>query len=99
MFRKSITNKVTAFALSFAVVVFFSNIASVDEIIFLPEKNIAEELPDNGFLKLAQAQETASEKAARKKEARKLARERIKAERVRKRKERAKNRPKFGSFS
>jgi len=99
MFRKLITNKATAFALSFAAIVSLSAVASADEIILLPENTITEEFPDNAYLKLAQAQETAAEKAARKKEERKLERERKRAERARKRKERAKNRPRFGSFS
>lgn len=99
-FSKLKKNKATAFALSFAGMIAFSSIASAEENISLPNNGIQTELPPaNEFLKLAQAQETAAQKAARKKEERRLERERKKAEREKKRKERRKNRPKFGSFS
>lgn len=99
MTRKIISKKATTLALSFAATVAFSSIASADEVYLLPEKSIADKLHTNGFLELAQAQETAAQKAARKKEERRVERERKKAERAKKRKERLKNRPKFGSFS
>lgn len=99
MTRKIISKNATTLALSFAATVAFSSIASADEVQLLPEKSIAGKLHTNGFLELAQAQETAAEKAARKQEERRVERERKKAERARKRKERKKNRPRFGSFS
>lgn len=98
-FSKLKKNKATAFALSFAGMVAFSSIASAEENIALPDNKITKELPADEFLTLAQAQETAAQKAARKTEERRLERERKKVEREKKRKERRKNRPKFGSFS
>lgn len=99
MFRKMISNKAAVFALPFITMVAFSSVASAEEIILSPENSFAKELPDNAFLKLAQAEETAVEKAKRIKEERQLERKRKRAERARKRNERLKKRPRFGSFS
>ena len=101
MFKKyfsvSLLNLSAAFILSAIAVTSVVTSASAEEIVITP-KVVISEITNGDITVLAQATETAAEKAARKREERRLERQRKRAERAAKRKKRP-ARPRFGSFS
>ncbi len=90
-------NYIVACAIFIGAMFPFSANALANEAITVSDTSIIIKAPSQDYIRLAQAEETAEQKAARLKEERRLERQRKRAERAAKRKKRS-SRPRFGSF-